>query len=333
MSSRSLLATITLVLLALLIWQLRWVILVFFGAIVIAVALDVLIQQIQSKLYLSRNISLLIVVLTLLVFGILLFQLLVPELISQVKELNNLLPKLIAKLNSIISNQPILKELQQSISNQFSWERTQSFLTQIIGFAGGAANSLFQFLLIGLLSILLVLDPRSHKQIIISVSPRPLRREINQLLDDCRVALGGWLSGMTISAITIFALTWAGLSVLKSPLALLSALVSGLLTFIPIIGPTTATLLPLGVSLIISPTLMFEVLILRLILQNLEAFLLTPLLLSRTVNLLPSVALIAQLSLGVLLGLPGVLIALPLTVVMQVCIQKIIVKRIMDKWN
>ena len=151
-------ATITLVLLALLIWQLRGVILVFFGAIVIAVARDVLIQQIQSKLYLSRIISLLIVVLTLLVFGILLFHLLVPEVISQVKELNNLLPTLIANLYSILSNQPILKELQQSISNQFNWERAQSFWTQIIGFAGGAANGVFQFLLIGLLSILLVLS-------------------------------------------------------------------------------------------------------------------------------------------------------------------------------
>ncbi|MEK9631441.1 MAG: AI-2E family transporter, partial [Synechococcus sp.] len=71
----------------------------------------------------------------------------------------------------------------------------------------------------------------------------------------------------------------------------------------------------------------------RLILQNGEAFLLTPLLLSRTVNLLPTVALMAQLSLGALLGLPGVLLALPLVVVLQVLLQEVFVKEIMDRWT
>ena len=95
----------------------------------------------------------------------------------------------------------------------------------------------------------------------------------------------------------------------------------------------TASLLPLGVSLLISPTLMFQVLVLRLALQNIEAFLLTPLLLRRTVNLLPTVALTSQLSLGALLGLPGILFALPLAVVLQVCMQHLIVYKILDKWT
>ena len=138
---------------------------------------------------------------------------------------------------------------------------------------------------------------------------------------------------MTISAITVFIITWTGLALLKVPLALLSALVCGILTFVPTIGPTTATLLPLSVALLVSPGLMMQVLILRLILQNIEAFLLTPLLLRRTVNLLPTVALTSQLSLGALLGLPGVLLALPLVVVLQVVMQKILVIKIMDRWQ
>ena len=73
--------------------------------------------------------------------------------------------------------------------------------------------------------------------------------------------------------------------------------------------------------------------ILRLVLQNLEAFVLTPLLLARTVNLLPTVALMAQLCLGALLGLPGVLLALPCVVVLQVLLQEIFVKEIMDRWT
>ena len=73
---------------------------------------------------------------------------------------------------------------------------------------------------------------------------------------------------------------------------------------------------------------MLSVLVFRLVLQNL----LTPLLLRKTVNLLPTVALTAQLSLGALLGLPGVLLALPLVVVLQVLMQRVVVQQIMDRW-
>ena len=81
-----------------------------------------------------------------------------------------------------------------------------------------------------------------------------------------------------------------------------------------------------------SPQLLLSVLIFRLVLQNLEAFVLTPLLLRKTVNLLPTVALMAQLSLGALLGLPGVLLALPLVVVLQVLMQRVVVQQVMDRW-
>ncbi|MFL0770653.1 MAG: AI-2E family transporter, partial [Prochlorococcus sp.] len=104
-------------------------------------------------------------------------------------------------------------------------------------------------------------------------------------------------------------------------------------TFVPTIGPTAATLLPVGLALLVSPTLTLQVLVLRLVLQNLEAFLMTPLLLRRTVNLLPTVALMAQLSLGALLGIPGLLLALPLVVVLQVGMQEVVVKQIMDRWS
>ncbi len=101
----------------------------------------------------------------------------------------------------------------------------------------------------------------------------------------------------------------------------------------PTIGPTAATLLPMAVALLISPAKVVQVLLLRLLLQNGEAFLLTPLLLRRTVNLLPTVALMAQLSLGALLGLPGLLLALPLVVVLQVICQEVLVDDVMDHWD
>jgi len=260
-------------------------------------------------------------------------QLLLPELITQTQQLGQDLPELFNKLSGWLGADPRLAALNQAFGAGVSPENLQSLGRQLLGVAGGAANSLIQVLLMVLLAILLALDPASHRGMVVAITPRPARDLMVQLLDESRQALGGWLTGMTLSATTVFLLTWGGLLLLKAPLALLSALVCGLLTFVPTIGPTAATLLPTGLALLQSPQLVVSVLVFRLILQNLEAFLLTPLLLRKTVNLLPTVALMAQLSLGALLGLPGVLLALPLVVVLQVFMQRVVVRQVMDHWS
>ena len=332
MKGQSALLALGFVVLALLIWQLRWVLLVLFGAVVVAVALDVLIDQLQSRSRLGRPQALMVVLAALLLAGFLIGRLLLPELITQIQQLGNDLPELISKLSGLLGNNPQLKSLDQAVSAGLSPDNLQSMGRQLLGVAGGAANSLVQVLLMALLAILLALDPGSHRGMVVALTPRPARDEVRKLLDESRDALGGWLAGMTLSATTVFLLTWGGLAVLQAPLALLSALVCGLLTFVPTIGPTAATLLPTGLALLQTPQLAVSVLIYRLVLQNLEAFLLTPLLLRKTVNLLPTVALMAQLSLGALLGLPGVLLALPLVVVLQVLMQRVVVRQVMDRW-
>ncbi len=332
MTAQSALLTLTAVVLGLLLWQLRWVLLVLFGAVVLAVALDVLIHQLQSRFRLDRPRALLVVLATLLLAGVVIGQLLLPELFTQVQQLGRDLPQLINKVSTLLGQDPSLASINQALSPGLNPDNLQSLGRQLLGVAGGAANSMVQVLLAMLLGILLVLDPASHRGMVLAITPRPARDLMLELLDESRQALGGWLSGMTLSATTVFLLTWGGLAVLQAPLPLLSGLVCGLLTFVPTIGPTAATVLPVGLALLQSPQLLISVLVFRLVLQNLEAFLLTPLLLRKTVNLLPTVALMAQLSLGALLGLPGVLLALPLVVVLQVVMQRVVVQQVMDRW-
>jgi predicted PurR-regulated permease PerM len=332
MSSRSWLGLLSLIVLGLLAWELRWVLLVLFGAVVLAVALDVPVSWLRRVSRLNRPAALAIVLALILVGGWKLSELLLPELLQQVNQLTQLVPTLVQRLSRLVGSFSMLASLEQQLQAFATWDKLQPIGAQLLGFAGGAANGTIQLLLMVLLAVLLVLDPRSHQRLVLAATPNSYRPLMADLLRECREALGGWLAGMTISASTVFVLTWAGLAALQVPLALLSALVCGLLTFVPTIGPTVASLLPLAVALLVSPAKVLQVLILRLALQNGEAFLLTPLLLSRTVNLLPTVALMAQLSLGALLGLPGVLLALPLVVVLQVVMEKVVVEQVMDRW-
>ncbi len=334
MNARYLIGALALVVATLLVWQLRWVLLILFGAIVLAVALDVPITWLRRLTPLSRPAALVIVLAVLLALGGLVSWLLLPEVIEQANLLQRIIPALPAQLNSLIRQVPVLQNLERELLSQASLDRMQPLGQQLLGFAGGAANGTIQTLLMALLAVLLALDPRSHQRLLSASTPSFYRPRMQLLMRESREALGGWLAGMTLSAMAVFLTTWAGLALLKVPLALLCALVCGLLTFVPTIGPTLGTLLPMGVALLlVSPGKMVQVLILRLILQQLEAFVLTPVLLSRTVNLLPTVALISQLSLGVLLGLPGVLLALPLVVVLQVLGREMLVHDVMNQWD
>jgi predicted PurR-regulated permease PerM len=334
MSGRTLLGALALVVLGLLAWELRLVLLVLFGAVVLAVALDVPVTLLRRLLPLSRPAALILELAVLGVVGWLLTALLLPEVLEQIQVLSNLIPQLPGKLHDLTSQNPQLHSLELKMMGGATWDRLEPFGGQLLGFAGGAANSTVQLLLIALLAVLLTLDPRSHQKLLLAATPQFYRARMQVLLSECREALGGWLAGMTLSALVVFLASWAGLALLKVPLALLSALVCGLLTFVPTIGPTAATLLPMAVALLLGgPSKMLQVAVMRLALQNAEAFVLTPVLLSRTVNLLPTVALMAQLCLGALLGLPGLLLALPLVVVLQVLCQEVLVHDLMDRWT
>ena len=96
MTAGTFLIALTLVVLVLLLWHLRWVLLVLFGAVVVAVALDVLIVQVQKRTTLERPQALAAVLGILILAGGLLGQLLVPELISQFQQLGRDLPQLVS---------------------------------------------------------------------------------------------------------------------------------------------------------------------------------------------------------------------------------------------
>ena len=95
MTTGTFLIALTLVVLVLLLWHLRWVLLVLFGAVVLAVALDVLIAQVQKRTPLERPQALAAVLGILILAGGLLGQLLVPELLSQFQQLGRDLPQLV----------------------------------------------------------------------------------------------------------------------------------------------------------------------------------------------------------------------------------------------
>ncbi|MGB1622730.1 MAG: AI-2E family transporter, partial [Synechococcus sp.] len=120
MSINTVLLGLLAVVLTLLLWNLRWVLLIVFGAVVVSVALDELIALLQSKTRLQRPQAL-VAVLGLLVIGSsMLGQLLLPELIEQVQQLGRDLPQLIEKVSSLLRADPRLTGLSAGLEGDWT---------------------------------------------------------------------------------------------------------------------------------------------------------------------------------------------------------------------
>ncbi len=125
--------------------------------------------------------------------------------------------------------------------------------------------------------------------------------------------LGAWLRGQAQVALCMFALYAAGFAYLDLPFWGLLAFLGGLLHFIPVIGAVLSLILPVVVSLIArgGQRQLLGLLVVFVVAQVLESFVLTPVILGARLRLRPALVFLALLAGGMLFGLLGALFAVP----------------------
>ena len=130
--------------------------------------------------------------------------------------------------------------------------------------------------------------------------------------------------------IAVGAITWVGLTLLGVPLALGLAFLAFLFEFIPVLGPIAAAVPAILVGLSESPMLGLWVALLYIAIQQVESYILLPLLQRWAINLPPALTLIGIVAFGVLFGWIGVLLATPLMVATTVFIREVYLESILE---
>lgn len=328
---------ISLILCLVILWQIRQLLLLLFAAIVVANALNHLANWFQSKQIkrgyaIALSVSLLISILG--IFG----WLIIPPFIPQFQELLTLMPqginRLISWLKTILTR--VDPQLINSLPNlQQISQQLQPVISQI---AGQGLNIFYStvglpltLLLLLVLSLMLLVDPHPYRQSFIRLFPSFYRSRIDEILLLCEKSLENWLIGTLFSMAAIALLSFIGLLILRVPVALALALFTGLLAFVPNIGPLLSVIAPMAIALLDSPWKSLAVLILYLFIQQLEGQIIAPKILGKQVNILPGIILLSQLFLGSFFGFLGLLLAFPLSVVGRVLLKEILVKDILDK--
>jgi len=87
------------------------------------------------------------------------------------------------------------------------------------------------------------------------------------------------------------------------------------------------------VALLDSPWKSLAVLVLYVVVQNLESYLITPSVMHHQLKLLPGLTLTAQLLFTLVFGPLGLLLALPLAVCVQVIVREVVIHDLLDPWK
>ena len=139
--------------------------------------------------------------------------------------------------------------------------------------------------------------------------------------------------GVLISSFCVALLAGIGLSILGVKLVIANALLAGMLNIIPNVGPVISTIFPMSVALLDEPWKAIAVLGMYIVIQNLESYIITPSIMHHQVKLLPGLTLTAQFIFTVVFRPIGLILALPLSVVLQVLIKEVIVHDLLDPWK
>ncbi|MBV9454299.1 MAG: AI-2E family transporter [Rubrobacter sp.] len=176
------------------------------------------------------------------------------------------------------------------------------------------------------MALYMVSNPRPLVNGVLALFPPPRRERVEQILRLIRERVSGWIIGQIAAMVLVAVLTWIGLSTLGIEYAFTFAVVTGVLEIVPFFGPILSAVPPTLVAFADRPTKALVVIVIYVAIHQIEAHLISPMVMARSVQLHPVMVILAVLAMGDLLGFPGVILAVPIAAVVTVLLDELYVK-------
>ena len=318
-----LLPALTAVVALLLLWMLRDVALLCFGAIVLSSFLRALSRAVVRWTRLPPRAALLLTVAAIILLLALAAWGVGVPMARQLEELGSTLPAAWAAFQHWVTTLPLGQRLLDAMGGAkdmaVPWAK-------IAGVASRVTTSIANILLVILLGIYLALDPSVYFRGALSIVPPERRGLVGVALEQSGIALRRWLLGQFITMAIVGVTVGVGLALLGMPLAPAIGLLAGLFEFVPFFGALAAALLAVLLAFAQGPAQALHVALFFLVVQQLEGNVLTPMVQKWAAHLPPVMSLLSVVIFGTLFGISGVVLGTPLMVVALTLVQKLYVE-------
>jgi predicted PurR-regulated permease PerM len=307
-------------------WILRGVLLILFGAIVLAIGMGAIATLLANKFRIGYSAGFSIVVLIgLILIGAIgwFFGAAIGE---QLDELAKKIPTGVQWLRDQIETRPyardLLAKLQTAdLSGPTGW--IAGALVTTVRLSVAAAGSLVAMAII---AIYLAAQPQRYKIGILRLLPIATRARVSRLFDAEANILGRWFAGQLSVMATVGVLSGLGLWALGIEAALVLGLVGGMLSFVPYVGAVIAAVPATLFALAQGPYYAVAVIAMYVAVHFIEGNFITPIIQSEATSLPPVVSLLSVIACGLLLGPSAVFLAAPLALAVVTAIDVLYVE-------
>lgn len=182
---------------------------------------------------------------------------------------------------------------------------------------------LTNFGLVLVLTLLLLIDPTAYVRASMYLAPKPRHLRLLALWKTVYQTLGVWLSTLSISIVTTVSLVLLVLGPLGMPNVQVVAVFAGFATFVPNVGAFLPLIVIVVFTLAEDPSKLVVMAAAYLLIQLLESNVLTPLIVKQRLSLPAAGVFFFQIVAGIVFGLLGVLLAVPLLAVATALVREL----------
>lgn len=313
-STSTIFRTVIILLGLIFLYTIRDILAIIFVALIIAAAVNDPVSWLHRH-KIPRLLGVVFIYLLFLSFLSLIITLIFPPLAEQIKQLAINFPSIVERVGLSVQDwwgrfqiEGNFQSFLGSASERLT-QATSSVFNTITGIFGG----FFSAIVVLVISFYLATQEKGVKIFLVSLTPVEHRHYLSDLANRVQIKIGGWVRGQLLLMLIVGVLTYIGLSVLGVKYALVLALIAALFEIIPYMGPILAAIPAVILAFIQSPILALMVIVLFIIINQIENYIIVPQVMKRTVGLSPIVIIIVMLIGAKLAGVLGIILSVPVT--------------------
>lgn len=307
--------------------KLKWLFIYFSFALMLAYFFDPLYRYFIHK-KIPKVLAIIIVFGIIIALLILTIVFLIPSVINQLNILYKEIPNFIENYqNLILSIKPQLSKFINPADVEILLKENLSELQKgILGFSQSiiiylsniVSSVTFGIVIIPLILFYLMRDMFIFKENLYIFVSKENKKEFKEVLEEIDHIVSGFIRGRIIVCFIVGTLIGIGLYFLNLKFALIIGIISGVFNFIPFLGPIVGVFLALIFALGQPWWILLMIVVLFILVNQLEAIYLNPNILGKGLGLHPLTVILSMLICGQLLGILGVLVAVPLAAILKV---------------
>lgn len=195
-----------------------------------------------------------------------------------------------------------------------------AIVSQTLKLLLGTVSAVGNFFIVLFLGLAFAVQPSVYRNGLLFMAPARHRARATVIVDRIGWTLERWLIAQILTMAAVFLVTWIGLEIIGIQSAFILGIQAGLLAFIPTVGAILGGLIVVLASLASGWVAAASAFVLFLGVHALESYVLTPIIQRQALDIPPATLFGFQILLGVVFGIWGLALALPLMAVVKVVI-------------